>query len=332
MERPIHGSGTLCHLHQKTCGGLRLTRLCLLAKDSRRDVARLGSLLKTRHSTGCRATKSGSHRESAQDMPKHAYIDEASFAGSEKACGSKRANGVKIKFSTDATTVAAPVATYITPSRLKKLEQVAGIPLSEQAGLELDEAIREFKKTFDHSEAWRSEAVDATKRFAKYGSLNALKKLIGFWPAFVLVVYETLLYSGAQHIDAEARAAEIEAVIDPLPKEAALPLVARDLVIGAQRRVADLLLDEIKRRDRRPANSHVDLLVVRVAGLFEGAAGTAHLGRGEPFVRFLRELHKYLPKPMSPATPRAFVRHAKNGLQTFRKKTEVWRLHCGVGK
>jgi len=115
----------------------------------------------------------------------------------------------------------ANIIAGITPARLQKLERAGGIVLSEQAGLELDEAVREFKKTFEDSEAWSRKSVDATKRFARFGSPNALRNLMLSKRAFVLVVYETLLESGAQHVDAEARAAEIEQLIRRRPKEAA---------------------------------------------------------------------------------------------------------------
>jgi hypothetical protein len=218
----------------------------------------------------------------------------------------------------------------ITPTRLQKLGRAAGVVFTEQAGLALNDAIREFKKTFDDSEAWSSKAVKATERFARFGSLNSLKNLTTYTPAFVLVVYEAeLLRSSVHKIDAEARAAEIKRLINPLPKGAALPHAARDLVAGAKRRLDDLR--GIERRKKRPANSHVDLLVVRVARIVEEAGGSARIGRDEPtgnrrdvgsFADFLYELHEDLPRsPRSirPATPRAFVRHAKNSLPSFHK-------------
>jgi hypothetical protein len=112
-----------------------------------------------------------------------------------------------------------------------------------------------------------------------------------------LVVYETLLVnSRANQVDADARADEIQRIVDDLPKHVRnpkLPPEAEELVSGAKRRLKDL--DGIKRRSRRSVNSHVTLLVVRVARIFEEAGGSARIGRNEgPFDSFLRQLYKPL--------------------------------------
>jgi hypothetical protein len=216
----------------------------------------------------------------------------------------------------------------ITPAQLQKLARAGDVVLSEQARLQLNDAFREFQRTFENSEAWSSGAVAATRRFATYRSLNALKKLMSFRPAFVLVVYETtLVHSRANQVDADARADEIRRIVDGLPKHVknpGLPREAKDLITGAQRRVKDL--DGIKRRSRRSVNSHVTLLVVRVARIFEDAGGSARIGRDEGhFDRFLRQLYKYLPQLLQPPTERALVRYAKEGLRTFHRETEVWK-------
>ena len=157
---------------------------------------------------------------------------------------------------------------------IEEFQQASEVKLDAQARLTLIDAItREFIETFGAATAWSKKAVAATKRFARDGTINALLRLMScHTSAFTMVVYETALRelgdSTELHVSAHqvsARAAQIRGLIANIPRQtrtAALPPVVRALVDGANHWLSSF--EDAPRRPRRPMNTHVDLLVLRV--------------------------------------------------------------------